>query len=153
LKVSKIEYFVNSYKLINTDISLEDLNAMGENTMVAHLGIVFTQIEVDKLVAKMPVDARTVQPYGILHGGASLSLAETLGSVAAHCSIDSKKYMSVGLEINANHVRSARDGYVTGTATPIHIGKSTHVWAIEIVDELSKLVCTSRITMAIIEKK
>jgi len=126
---------------------------MSNGTMVENLGIEFTLIEKDRIVATMPVDQRTIQPYGLLHGGASVSLAETLGSVAAHCSIDFSKYQSVGLEINANHIRSARSGYVTGTAKPVHIGRSTHVWAIEIVDESEKLVCTSRITLAIIEKK
>ena len=125
---------------------------MGKGNMVEHLGIKFTLIEEDRIVATMPVDNRTVQPYGLLHGGASVSLAETLGSVATHCSIDSSKYLSVGLEINANHIRSVKSGYVTGTATPVHIGKSTHVWAIEIVDEAKNLVCASRITIAIIEK-
>jgi 1,4-dihydroxy-2-naphthoyl-CoA hydrolase len=139
--------------LINTDIKLADLNSMGKGTMTENLGIVFTLIEKDRVVAKMPVDHRTIQPYGLLHGGASVSLAETLGSIAAHLSIDSAKYLSVGLEINANHIRSVRSGYVTGTAKPVHIGRSTHVWAIEIVDENDQLVCTSRITMAIIEKK
>lgn len=121
--------------------------------MAETLGIEFTLIDKDKLVATMPIDNRTVQPYGILHGGASVALAETLGSVAAHCSIDFTKQISVGLEINANHIKSARSGLVTGTATPIHVGRSTHVWAINIVSEERKLVCTSRITMAIIEKK
>lgn len=139
--------------MINTDITLADLNAMSKGTMTENLGIEFTQIDENKIVATMPVDKRTVQPYGLLHGGASVSLAETLGSVAAHCSIDFTKYQSVGLEINANHIRSARSGYVTGTAKPVHIGRSTHVWAIEIVDEAGKLICTSRITLAIIEKK
>ena len=139
--------------MINTDITVADLNAMSNGTMVENLGIEFTLIEKDRIVATMPVDQRTIQPYGLLHGGASVSLAETLGSVAAHCSIDFSKYQSVGLEINANHIRSARSGYVTGTAKPVHIGRSTHVWAIEIVDESEKLVCTSRITLAIIEKK
>ena len=139
--------------MINTDITLADLNAMNKGTMGENLGIEFTEIEEDRISATMPVDHRTVQPYGILHGGASVSLAETLGSVAAHCSIDFSKYLSVGLEINANHIRSARSGYVTGTAKAVHIGKSTHVWAIEIVDEAEKLICTSRITMAIIEKR
>ena len=139
--------------MINTDITLEDINKMGKGTMGEVLGIEFTHIDKDKLIATMRVDHRTVQPYGILHGGASVSLAETLGSVAAHCSIDFTKQISVGLEINANHIRSVRSGLVTGTATPIHVGRSTHVWAIEIVDESGKLVCTSRITMAIIDKK
>ena len=126
---------------------------MGKGTMGEGLGIEFTLIDKDKLVATMPVDHRTVQPYGILHGGASVALAETLGSVAAHLSIDSTKQISVGLEINANHIRSVRSGLVTGTASPVHVGRSTHVWAIEIVNEDGKLVCTSRITMAIIDKK
>lgn len=139
--------------MINTDITLEDINKMGTGTMGEGLGIEFTLIDKDKLMATMPVDHRTVQPYGILHGGASVALAETLGSVAAHLSIDSTKQISVGLEINANHIRSVRSGLVTGTATPVHVGRSTHVWAIEIVNEDGKLVCTSRITMAIIDKK
>lgn len=152
-KNPKIYFLVTETNLINTDITLADLNAMGKGTMGENLGIEFTLIEKDRISATMPVDHRTVQPYGILHGGASVSLAETLGSIAAHLSIDSTKYLSVGLEINANHIRSARSGYVTGTARPVHIGKSTHVWAIEIVDDADKLICTSRITMAIIEKR
>ncbi len=126
---------------------------MGKNTMVEHLGIVFTNIQKDSLTATMPVDKRTLQPYGLLHGGASVALAETLGSVAAHLSVDSDRYLTVGLEINANHIKSARSGIVTGTARPIHIGRSTHVWSIDIVNEAGQLVCTSRITMAIIAKK
>jgi 1,4-dihydroxy-2-naphthoyl-CoA hydrolase len=120
--------------------------------MVEQLGINFTLIEKDKLQATMPVDHRTTQPYGLLHGGASVTLAETLGSVAAYCSIDATKYIPVGLEINANHIRSVKTGFVTGTVTAVHIGKNTHVWAIEIVDESGNLVCTSRVTTAIIEK-
>ncbi len=126
---------------------------MGKNTMVEHLGIVFTDIQEDSLTATMPVDKRTLQPYGLLHGGASVALAETLGSVAAHLSVDSDRYLTVGLEINANHIKSTRSGIVTGTARPIHIGRSTHVWSIDIVNEEGQLVCTSRITMAIIAKK
>jgi len=139
--------------LINTDITLEDINKIGKGTMVEVLGIKFINIEPDKLVAAMPVDHRTIQPYGILHGGASVALAETLGSVAAYCSIDSTKQLSVGLEINANHIKSVKRGIVTGTATPIHIGRNTHVWGVEIINEDGKLVCTSRITMAILDKK
>jgi 1,4-dihydroxy-2-naphthoyl-CoA hydrolase len=139
--------------LINPDIRLEDLNNMSQGTMVEHLGIEFIEISEHGITATMPVDERTVQPYGILHGGASVALAETLGSVAAHASIDSEKYQSVGLEINANHIRSVRNGIVTGIASPVHIGRSTHVWSIEIRNEEEKLVCTSRITMAIIEKR
>jgi 1,4-dihydroxy-2-naphthoyl-CoA hydrolase len=139
--------------LINTEITLEDLNSMNTGSMGGHLGIEFTVVQKDKISAIMPVDERTIQPYGILHGGASVTLAETLGSVAAHFSIDSSKYIAVGLEINANHIRSVRSGLVTGTATPIHVGRSTHVWKVDIVNEDNKLVCTSRITMAIIDKK
>jgi 1,4-dihydroxy-2-naphthoyl-CoA hydrolase len=139
--------------LINPEIRLEDLNKMSQGTMVEHLGIEFTEVSGNTISATMPVDKRTVQPYGILHGGASVALAETLGSVAAHASIDFTKFQSVGLEINANHIRSVRSGTVRGTASPIHIGRSTHVWGIEIKDENDKLVCTSRITMAIIEKR
>jgi 1,4-dihydroxy-2-naphthoyl-CoA hydrolase len=101
----------------------------------------------------MPVDNRTHQPYGLLHGGASCVLAETLGSVASALVIDQAKFICVGLEINANHVRGVRQGYVTGTATPIHIGATTHVWDIRIHDEREKLVCISRLTVAILPKK
>ncbi len=125
---------------------------MSKDTMGDNLGIVFTGISKDTLIATMPVDKRTIQPLGLLHGGASVTLAETLGSVAAYLSVDSAKYYPVGVEINANHVRSVKTGKVTGTATAIHIGRSTHVWDIKIVDKADKLVCTSRITLAIIEK-
>jgi 1,4-dihydroxy-2-naphthoyl-CoA hydrolase len=100
----------------------------------------------------MPVDQRTHQPYGLLHGGASVALAETLGSVAAHCSIDSARQYCVGLEINANHLKGVRSGFVSGTAKPLHVGKSTQVWEIRIVNEKNELVCISRITMAILSK-
>ena len=152
-KKSKIGFLLNDTNLINTDITIADLNTICKGTMDENLGIEYTEITADKIVAKMPVDHRTTQPFGLLHGGASVSLAESLGSIAAHCSIDSSKFIPVGLEINANHIRSAKSGYVTGTARAIHIGRSTHVWAIEIVDEEAKLICTSRITVAIIEKR
>lgn len=118
--------------------------------MNAHLGIEFTEITADSISAKMPVDHRTRQPFGILHGGASVVLAETLGSTGAGLVVDPLKFRCVGLEINANHIRSVKEGYVVGTAKPVHLGKSTHVWAIEIKNEEGKLVCTSRITMAIL---
>ena len=139
--------------MIDTEITLADINNLSKGTLSENLGIEFTQIENDKLVATMPVDQRTIQPFGLLHGGASVSLAETLGSVAAYCSVDSSKYMTVGLEINANHISSARSGYVTGTAKPVHLGKSTQVWAVEIIDESGKLVSLCRITIIIIEKR
>ncbi|MCB0495439.1 MAG: hotdog fold thioesterase [Cyclobacteriaceae bacterium] len=120
--------------------------------MVDHLGIEFLEVSTTRIKAKMPVDRRTIQPYGILHGGASVALAETLGSIAAQINIDGEKFVAVGLEINANHVRSMREGYVFGTAAPLHIGKSTHIWEIKITDDQDRLVCISRLTVAIINK-
>jgi 1,4-dihydroxy-2-naphthoyl-CoA hydrolase len=121
--------------------------------MTEHLGIVFTQIGEDFIKATMPVDHRTHQPMGLLHGGASVVLAETLGSVAATCCVDMSKQYCVGLEINANHIKSARTGVVTGTTRPIHVGKKTQVWEIKITNEQDELICVSRITMAVIDKK
>ena len=107
----------------------------------------------DWLKMRMPVDERTKQPYGILHGGASCALAETVGSIASHYVIDNEKFICVGLEINANHVRSAREGWVTAICTSIHIGSSTHVWDIKIQDDAEKLICVSRLTVAILPKR
>lgn len=129
-------------------ISLERLNATNKNTMMEHLQIVYTDIGEESISATMPVCHFTHQPLGMLHGGASVVLAETLGSVAANFCVDDDNYC-VGLDINANHIRSMRSGYVTGTAKPIHIGVSTQVWQIEITDERSRLVCTSRLTIAV----
>ncbi|NOS90566.1 MAG: hotdog fold thioesterase [Cyclobacteriaceae bacterium] len=140
-------------KLFPPGLTLELLNKMSGNTMVAHLGIEFTQIGDDFIEAKMPVDHRTHQPAGLLHGGASVALAETLGSVGASCCIDSTKQHCVGLEINANHLKSVRSGYVIGVAKPIHIGKKTQVWEIKITNEQLELVCVSRITIAVLDKK
>ncbi len=134
-------------------ITLNDLNKLSANTMVSHLGIEFTAIGEDYISAKMPVDFRTHQPLGLLHGGASVTLAETLGSVAATCCVDRNTQYCVGLEINANHVKSAKSGYVVGTTRPIHIGKKTQVWEIKIVNEGNELICISRITMAVIDKR
>lgn len=134
------------------DLSIADLAPLGKDTMAEHIGIEWVEAGEDFLSARMPVDKRTLQPYGLLHGGASLALAETLGSVAAAMVVDPQKFYCVGLEINANHVRSARDGYVTGVAKPIHIGGTTHVWDIKIYDEREKLVCVSRITVAILKQ-
>lgn len=133
-------------------VSLDTLNKMSNNTMVQHLGIEFVEIGLDYLVARMPVDHRTHQPMGLLHGGASVALAETLGSVAAHCSIDLNKFYCVGLEINANHLKGMRDGFVYGTARPLHVGRSTQVWEIRIENDRKELVCVSRITMAVLAK-
>ena len=117
-----------------------------------HLGIEFTEIGEDFLRGRMPVDERTRQPFGILHGGASVALAETLGSTGAGLVIDPDKYQCVGQEINANHVRAVADGFVIGTARPLHLGKRSHVWEIRIADERDRLVCISRITMFVIER-
>jgi 1,4-dihydroxy-2-naphthoyl-CoA hydrolase len=132
---------------------VDQLNQLSTNTLVSHLGIEFTEIGADYLTAKMPVDHRTHQPFGLLHGGASVALAETLGSVAAHCFIDSQVQYCVGLEINANHIKGVKSGFVFGTTKAIHIGKKTQVWEIKIVNEQNELVCISRITMAVIDKR
>jgi 1,4-dihydroxy-2-naphthoyl-CoA hydrolase len=132
-------------------LTLEQLNSR-RGTLIDNLGILFTETGEDFLRGTMPVDARTIQPYGLLHGGASVALAETLGSTGAAMCIDAAEYQCVGQEINANHVRAARSGLVTGTARPIHLGGRTHVWGIDIVNEANKLVCVSRITMAIIKR-
>lgn len=139
--------------LFNSGISTDSLNRMGKNNMVEHLGIEFTEIGEDFISARMPVDGRTHQPMGLLHGGASVVLAETLGSVAAQCCLDAAKQYAVGLEINANHLRGVRSGYVYGTTKPLHIGKSTQVWEIRITNEEGAMVCISRITMAVLNKK
>jgi 1,4-dihydroxy-2-naphthoyl-CoA hydrolase len=131
--------------------SLEQLNIKKGN-LIDHLGIRFTEVGEDFVRATMPVDERTVQPYGLLHGGASVALAETLGSMGAAMCVDAADYQVVGQEINANHVRSARSGLVTGTARPIHIGGRTHVWGIDIVNDDNKLVCISRLTIAVIKR-
>ncbi|QOI98593.1 MAG: PaaI family thioesterase [Flammeovirgaceae bacterium] len=139
--------------LFQPGITQESLNRLSANTLAEHLGIEFVAIGSDQLTARMPVDKRTHQPYGLLHGGASVALAETLGSVAAHCCIDITKQYCVGLEINANHIKSVRTGYVTGTAKPIHVGRRTQVWEIRIVNDQHELVCISRITMAVLDKQ
>ena len=132
--------------------TLEQLNAMGDGNMVGLLDIQFEAITDDSLEATMPVDGRTHQPFGLLHGGASVVLAETLGSVAGYlCSEGEQKV--VGLEVNANHLRAKREGVVTGRCTPLHLGATTQVWQIEIRDERERLLCTSRLTMAVLKHK
>ncbi|MDY0105036.1 uncharacterized domain 1-containing protein [Paenacidovorax caeni] len=130
-------------------LTLDKLNAWNQGCAVSHLGIEFTEIGDDFLRARVPVDARTKQPYGLLHGGVSVVLAETLGSVGAACACPAG-HRAVGLDINANHLRAATQGWVTGTARPVHIGKTTHVWQIDMVNEAGELTCVSRITMAIL---
>jgi len=136
-------------------VSLEELNKMRKNTMLDGLGIEVTGIGEDYLEATMPVDARTHQVYGILHGGASVVLAETLGSIGGMLTVDTTRFYCVGLDINANHIKAVRSGIVKGTARPIHTGRSTQVWHIEIKTEEGELVCISRLTLAVvpIEKK
>ena len=135
------------------DLQVSDLQPLSKNTMGEHLGMVFTEVGTDYLKATMPVDHRTKQPYGLLHGGASVALAETLGSVGAALVVDHAKFICVGQEINANHLRSVRDGFVTGIAKPIHIGASSQVWETRIYDEREKLVCISRLTVAVLRNK
>ncbi len=138
--------------LIPAHVTPEKLQALTANNMTAHVGIEFTEVGADYVCARMPVDARTHQPMGLLHGGASVVLAETLGSVAANCCVDPERQYCVGLEVNANHLRSVRSGYVTGKTTPVHIGKRTQVWEIRITDEAGHLVCISRLTMAVLDR-
>ena|ERR1700722_2566933 len=130
--------------------SLEELNKFAKNTILEVLDIKITGVGEDYLEATMPVDKRTHQVYGILHGGASVVLAETLGSMGAMLTVDQSKFHCVGLDINANHIKAVKSGLVTGRATPIHTGRSTQVWAIEIKNDAGEVVCISRITMAIV---
>jgi 1,4-dihydroxy-2-naphthoyl-CoA hydrolase len=132
--------------------SLEQLNAGRGGTLIEHLGIEFTEIGEDFIRGTMPVDGRTRQPYGLLHGGASVALAETLGSTGATLCTDTSAYVCVGQEINANHVRRTRTGIVTGTARPVHVGGRSQIWLIDIVNEAGKLVCTSRLTVAVLQR-
>jgi len=136
------------------EFSLEALNRIGLQTMVEHLNIEFTSIGDDYLEARMPVSQRTVQPMGLLHGGASCALAETMGSVASFlCIEDVGKASAVGVEINANHLRPATKGKVTGKVSPLRIGRSFHVWNIDIKDEEGRLICVSRITIAVVPRR
>ena len=132
--------------------SIDRLNERGKNTMVEYLGIEITEITEDQISGKMPVDHRTQQPLGLLHGGANVVLAETLGSIAANEVLDSKKQYAVGLEINANHLKSAREGYVYGSAKAIHLGRKVQVWEIKIKNEKGDLTCISRLTMAVLDR-
>ncbi len=135
------------------NVSLDALNERGANTMAACMGMEFTAIGPDYLRMMMPVNERTRQPYGLLHGGASAALAETVGSMASALIIDPRQQMCVGMEINANHLRGVRDGYVHAIARPLHLGATTHVWDIRITDDSHRLVCVSRLTVAIIARK
>ena len=139
--------------MFDKTVSVDQIQEISKNTMVEHLGIEFQELGDDFLTAKMPVDHRTHQPMGLLHGGASVALAETLGSVASSLLVDLREYHPVGLEINANHIKSARTGYVFGKTSPIHLGKRTHVWDIKITNEKQELVCICRLTVAILKRK
>jgi 1,4-dihydroxy-2-naphthoyl-CoA hydrolase len=134
------------------EYTIDELNGRPKGHIGDLLGIEFTEIGPDSVSARMPVNEKTHQPYGILHGGASVVLAESLGSVASNMIINSDKYIGVGLEVNANHLRPVKSGFVTGICTPIHIGGKTHVWDIKLYDDRGKMNCISRLTVAIIPK-
>lgn len=136
----------------NKKIDLEEVNKFNKGCCVEHLDIKITEAADDYLVGTMPVDEKTKQPYGVLHGGASCVLAESIGSIASNLVVDPAMYYAAGLEINANHVRPVTSGLVTAKAKAVHLGKTTHIWDIRITDERGKLVCISRLTMAVIKK-
>lgn len=139
--------------MFNPSVTIEMLNEKFNINMTKFLGIEYTELGTNYLLGKMPVDERTQQPFGILHGGASVVFAESLGSLASNLIVDQKKQYCVGLDINANHVKGATNGFVYGKATAVHIGKRTHVWQIDITNEQNELVCTSRLTIAVIDRK
>jgi uncharacterized protein (TIGR00369 family) len=139
-------------KIWLTPLTLASLNQRGHNTLAEHLGIEFTEIGDNFLIARMPVDKRTHQPLGIMHGGASCVLAETVGSTAANYCVDQNKQYCVGLDINTNHIKSIREGFVFGTAKPYHLGKTTQVWGIEIRNEQQQLISINRLTMAVLNR-
>src|SRR4051812_34707448 len=137
-----------------TPISLlADLHNLATRGLADALGIEVIELTAGRVIATMPVDHRTRQPFGILHGGASVALAETVASLGATANVDRQEFVAVGLEINANHLRAMHDGMVTATATPIHLGRTTHVWDVRIVDEADRPVCVSRCTLAVRPKK
>jgi 1,4-dihydroxy-2-naphthoyl-CoA hydrolase len=138
---------------LKKDMTLAELGNFMPSTMASHLGMEWVEVGPDYLKLRMPVDHRTHQPYGILHGGASCALAETVGSVASHLMIDNENFICVGLEINANHLRSVKGGFITATATALHVGSTTHVWDIKIHDDAARLICVSRLTVAILKKR
>ena len=147
---------MNDLKFVNMKmrkVSLDKINLANKNTLIGCLGIRVTELGNDYLIGKMPVDHRTIQPFGLLHGGASVALIESLGSIGSNLIIDDKKEFSVGLEVNANHISSVKDGFVFAKAKLVHLGKRTHVWIVDVYDELSnKLICSGRLTMMIVEK-
>lgn len=134
-------------------LSIEALNDIGKNTMFEAIGIKILEVGPDYIKGSMPVNEQTKQPMGLLHGGASVAFAETLGSIASTLMIDMAKQAPVGLEINANHIKSAKEGLVYGTCRPLHVGRRTHVWEIKITNEQDQLVCVSRLTTSIIDQR
>lgn len=138
--------------MIKPGTTVDMLNAWGKGNMSEYLGIEITDVDHDQISGRMPVDHRTKQPLGLLHGGASVVLAETLGSIAANASVDTDLYYCVGLEINANHIRSVREGFVYGIAKALHVGRKTQVWEVRITNQEQQLVCISRLTVAVIDK-
>ena len=138
--------------MINKNTPLSAVNALSKNTMLEQLGIVITELGDDFIVGTMPVDHRTHQPMGLLHGGASAALIESLGSLGSALSVDRNLFTIVGVEVNANHIRGVKSGIVTATAKLVHGGKTTHVWQADIKDESGKLVCTGRLTVLIVSK-
>lgn len=134
------------------EITIDDLNTRGSNTLSDFLGIHFTEIGPDFITATMPVNERTKQPIGILHGGANVVLAETLASTAANAVVDINQYYCVGLEINANHIRSVKEGLVSASTSPLHIGRSTQIWEVRITNESGKLTCISRMTASVLNR-
>ncbi len=139
--------------MINTSFTLEQVNAINKNTLMEHLGIEYTEIGQDYIKGKMPVDHRTLQPAGLLHGGASVALIESLGSAGSALCVDLSKTNVVGIEVNANHIKSAKSGYVYCTAKLVHEGRTTHLWEAKIVNDANELVCVGRLTVLIKHKK
>ena len=139
--------------MINTNIPLEELNKLSRNTIGEHLGIQFTELGEHHICGEMPVDHRTMQPMGLLHGGASAVLAETLGSIGSYLCVNQEKQACVGLNISCNHIRAAKGGIVKGKAVLMHEGGKTHIWNIDITNEQGLLICTSRLTVMVLDKK
>jgi 1,4-dihydroxy-2-naphthoyl-CoA hydrolase len=139
--------------MFNPAVTVEMLNKKFNINMTKFLGIEYTELGKDYLSGKMPVDERTQQPFGILHGGASVVFAESLGSLASNLIVDQGKQYCVGLDINANHIKGMKEGFVYGKATAVHIGKRTHIWQIDITNDKQEIVCVSRLTIAVIDKK
>ena len=133
--------------------TLAGLQAMARGNAIEHLGIEFMEVGDDWISARMPVDARTIQPYGLLHGGVSVVLAETLGSAAAHHCVDDNAFLTVGIQISANHVRGVREGLVHGIARALHLGRTTHLWEIRIANDAGQLVCASNLTVSVVPRQ